>query len=152
MDAKSLQIRALCVTSNSVSDASVLSDLCLKRKNSRALLVTAPTIRSLPAKRSAGVEQFIIRPRKNARIRRGLVFEHRNAAVAACRRLGRSIWKRWTGHHRRSWVETKMNGIKKLGERVMPRTFERQLNEMHIRAAILHRFTELGLPQTAAAA
>lgn len=34
----------------------------------------------------------------------------------------------------------------------MPRTFERQVNELHIRAAILNRFTELGCPQTVAVA
>ena len=73
-------------------------------------------------------------------------------AIAACRRLGRSIWKRWIGYHRRCLVETKMNCIKRLGERVMSRTFERQVNELHIRAAILNRFTELGRPQTAAVA
>jgi hypothetical protein len=42
-----------------------------------------------------------------------------------------------------------MNCIKRLGERVMSRTFERQVNELHIRAAILNRLTELGRPQTA---
>ena len=94
----------------------------------------------------------IIPPRKNARMRKGDAFAHRNAAIAACRRLGRSIWKRWSGYHRRSLVETKMNCIKRLGERVMSRTFERQVNELHIRAAILNRFTELGCPQTVAVA
>jgi hypothetical protein len=34
-----------------------------------------------------------------------------------------------------------MNCIKRLGERVMSRTFERQVNELHIRAAILNRLT-----------
>ena len=45
-----------------------------------------------------------------------------------------------------------MNCIKRLGERVMSRTFERPVNELHIRAAILNRFTELGRPQTVAVA
>ena len=56
------------------------------------------------------------------------------------------------GYHRRSLVETKMSCIKRLGERVMSRTFERQVNELHIRVAILNRFTELGCPQTVAVA
>jgi hypothetical protein len=94
----------------------------------------------------------IIPARKNARARKGAVFGYRNAALDSCRRLGRSIWKRWIGDHRRSLVETKMNCIKPLGERVMSRTFECQVNELHIRAAILNRFTELGRPQTAAVA
>ena len=42
-----------------------------------------------------------------------------------------------------------MNCIKQLGELVMSRTFERQFNELHIRAAILNRFNELCRPQTA---
>ena len=45
-----------------------------------------------------------------------------------------------------------MHCIKRLGERVMSRTFERQVNELHIRAAILNKFTELGSPQTVAVA
>jgi hypothetical protein len=83
-------------------------------------------------------------------MRKGDAFAHRNAAIAACRRLGRKLWKNWSGYHRRSLVETKMHCIKRLGERVMSRTFERQVNELHIRAAILNRFTELGCPQTVA--
>lgn len=35
-----------------------------------------------------------------------------------------------------------------VSERVMLRTLERQVNELHIRAAILYRFTELGWLQT----
>ena len=76
----------------------------------------------------------------------------RNAAIPACRRFGRKLWKSWSGYHRRSLVETKMHCGKRPGERVMSRTFERQVNELHIRAAILNRFTELGYPQTVTAA
>ena len=138
IDAQTLQIRAICVTSNNVSDAAVLPDLLQQLPDHEAVIEYG----AIP----------IIPPRKNARIRKGSVFVHRNAAIAACRRLGRSIWKCWSGYHRRSLVETKMNCIKRLGERVMSRTFERQVNELHIRAAILNRFTELGRPQTAAVA
>ena len=53
---------------------------------------------------------------------------------------------------RRCLVETKINCIKRLGKRVISRTFERQVNELHIRAAILNSFTELGRPQTVAVA
>lgn len=42
--------------------------------------------------------------------------------------------------------------FKRLGEKVMVRTFERQLAELDIRASILNRFTKLGTPQTAAVA
>jgi len=79
----------------------------------------------------------IIPARKNARVRKGSTFVHRNAAIAAYKRLGRRIWKVWSGYHRRSLVEIKMSCIKRLGERVMARSFESQVNELHIRAAIL---------------
>lgn len=87
-------------------------------------------------------------PRKNARIRKGFAFAYRYVAIAVCRRLWRSIWKRWSGYYRRRLVETKMNCIKRLDERVMSRTSKRQVNELHIRAAILNRLTGLRLPLT----
>jgi hypothetical protein len=49
-------------------------------------------------------------------------------------------------------VETKMNCFKRLGEKVMARTFERQVAELNIRASILNQFTALGTSQTVAAA
>ncbi len=92
----------------------------------------------------------IIHPRKNARMRKGDTFAHRNAAIAACKRFGRKLWKSWSGYHRGSLVKTKMHCIKRLGKRVMSRTLDWQVNELHIRAAILNQFTELGRPQTVA--
>lgn len=45
-----------------------------------------------------------------------------------------------------------MNCFKRLGEKVMSRTLERQVTELNIQASILNQFTELGMPQTAAVA
>ena len=156
IDAQTLQIRAICVTSNNVSDAAVLPDLLQQLPEDEALeSLTGDGAYDTQPVYEAVIQRGavpIIPPRKNARIRKGDAFAYRNAALVACRRLGRRIWKVWSGYHRRSLVETKMNCIKRLGERVMSRTFERQVNELHIRAAILNRFTELGRPQTAAMA
>lgn len=85
-----------------------------------------------------------ILPGKNAWLRKGDAFAHRNAAIATFRRFGRKLWKNRSGYHRRSLVGTKMHCIKRLGERVMSRTFERQVNELYIRAAILNRFSADG--------
>ena len=148
LDADTLQIRAICVTSNNASGASVLSDLLeqLPADETPQSLIGDGFYDTQPAYEAVIRHGAIpiIPPHKNARSRNRAVFGYRNAAIAACRRLGRSIWKRWIGYHRRSLAETKMNCIKRLGERVMSRTFERQVNELHIRAAILNRFTELG--------
>lgn len=64
------------------------------------------------------------------------------------RKLGRAIWKKWSGYHRRSLVETKMGCFKRLGERVMPRDFDRQVTELQVRASILNRFSSLVTPRT----
>ncbi len=156
IDAQTLQIRTICVTSNDVGDAAVVADMLEQVPVDEALRSLTgdgayDTQAVYEALRQRGCTP-IIPPRKNARIRKGIAFAYRNAAIAACRRLGRKIWKIWSGYHRRSLVETKMNCIKRLGERVMSRTFERQVNELHIRVAILNRFAELGCPQTVAVA
>lgn len=156
IDAQTLQIRAICVTSNEISDAVVVADLLEQVPLNEAVLSltgdgaydTQPVHESVIQRGAVP----IIPPRKNARIRKGDAFAYRNTALAACRRLGRRIWKVWSGYHRRSLVESKMNCIKRLSERVMSRTFKRQVNELHIRAAIFNRFTELGRPQTVAMA
>ena len=92
----------------------------------------------------------IIPTRKNAKPwktnRRGA--EVRNDILHTTRRLGRAIWKKWSGYHWRSLVETKMRCFKLPGERVMARDLDRQVAELQVRAAVLNRFTRLGNPST----
>jgi len=49
-------------------------------------------------------------------------------------------------YHRRSLVETKMHCFKLLGQRAMVRTFDRQITELKVRAAIPNRFSQIGTP------
>ena len=70
----------------------------------------------------------------------------RNDILRTTCRLGRTIWRRWSGYHQRSLVETKMHCFKLLGERVRPRDFDRQVAELQIRPVILNRFTARGTP------
>lgn len=72
----------------------------------------------------------------------------RNEILHATRRLGRNIWRRSSGYHRRRLVETKMRRIKLMGMRVMERNFDRQVAELLVRAAILNCFTQLRTPET----
>lgn len=72
----------------------------------------------------------------------------RNETLRAIKRPGRTIWKKWSGYHRHSLVETKMHCIKLLSGRVMARTFDRQITELKVRAAILNRFSQIGTPNT----
>ena len=64
------------------------------------------------------------------------------------KRFGRTLWRKWSGYHRRSRVEAKMNCMKLLGQKLMSRDFDRQTAELQVRIAILNRFTALGIPVT----
>ncbi|MBO6152605.1 MAG: IS5/IS1182 family transposase, partial [Acinetobacter sp.] len=72
----------------------------------------------------------------------------RNELLRTVKRLGRTLWKKWSGYHCRSLVETKMHCIKLLGDKLSARSFDSQVNEIHARVAVLNRFTELGRPLT----
>ncbi len=68
----------------------------------------------------------------------------RNDILRATRRLGRTIWKRWSGYHVRSRAEAKMRCLKSFGERIASRDPDRQTAEIHIRIALINRFNALG--------
>jgi hypothetical protein len=93
----------------------------------------------------------VIPPRKNAKMWKPDTPEARarNEAVRSSKYLGRALWRRWSGYHRRSRVETKMHCVKLLGQRLSARDFNRQVAEIQIRAAILNGSTALGIPCTA---
>ena len=160
IDAKTLEIRAIEVTDNSVGDAPMLPELLAQIADGQEIgsvcadgAYDTKACHEAIAQRNA---QAIIPPRKNARLWKNKANKFgervRNEAVRACQRLGRKIWKQWSGYHRRSLVETKMHCFKRLGERVMARTFESQVTELQVRVELLNRFTQLGTPETVAMA
>jgi IS5 family transposase len=154
IDAETMEIRALEVTPNSVGDAPMLPALLGQIDPEEAVLSVsgdgAYDTKGCHEAIALRQAQAIIPVRKNARPwkenRSGAAV--RNEILRATERLGRAIWKRWSGYHRRSLVETKMRCVKLLGERVMARDFKRQVAELQVRAAILNRFTQLGTPET----
>ena len=87
-------------------------------------------------------------PRKNARPWKDkkLGSLERNELLKTVKHLGRTLWNKWSGYHRRSLVETKMHCIKLLGDKLSARSFDSQVNEIHARIAVLNKFTELGRP------
>ncbi|SEB10296.1 Transposase DDE domain-containing protein [Rubrimonas cliftonensis] len=74
----------------------------------------------------------------------------RNEALRVSSRFGRALWRRWSGYHRRSRAETKMQCMKLLGQRLMARDFDRQVAEIHIRITVLNGVTALGTSITKA--
>jgi hypothetical protein len=68
----------------------------------------------------------------------------RNETLRATRYFGRAFWKRLTGYHARSRIEAKMLCLKSFGDRIMAREPDRQTAEIHIRIALMNRFSGLG--------
>jgi len=154
IDEETLEVRAVKVTTSTVGDAPMLPELPNQ-------IPTDQTIGSVTADGAydtrrchdviaAGNAHAVIPLRKNAKpwkpTSAGAIA--RNEAVNASRHLGRAIWRRWSGYHRRSRVETKMHCVKLLGQSLMARDFDRQVAEIQIRVAVLNRYTALGIPVT----
>lgn len=92
-------------------------------------------------------------------IQRGLKFKaenslgskQRNDILLKMRSLGRKGWKKQSGYHRRSLVETQMFRWKKiLGAGLSSRKLVNQVVEARIKAKILNKFTSIGMPKTKA--
>ena len=158
IDEKTLEIRAAEFTASDVGDAPMLPELLKQiRPDQKIGSVTADgaydTRKCHDAVAARGAAA-IIPPRKNAKPWRpdtaGAVA--RNEALRASRRLGCTIWRRWSGYHRRSRAETKMHCVKLLGQRLSARDFHRQVAEFQVRVAVLNGFTTLGRPITEAVA
>lgn len=154
VDEATLEVRAVEFTGSGVGDAPVLPDLLNQISDDEPIAsVTADGAydtrgcRDAIANRSA---EAIIPPRRNAQPwkRDSPGAAGRNDALRTIKRLGRTIWRRWSGYHRRSRVEAKMNCMKLLGQKLMARDFDRQTAELQLRIAILNRYTALGIPVT----
>ena len=154
IDAETLQIRAIQLTTNNVSDSQVLGDLLDQIPQDEQIdsvytdgAYDTKQCRQVIADRQA---HAVIPPRKNAKPWKDTKTSslERNELLRTVKRLGRTIWKNWSGYHRRSLIETKMHCIKLLGDKLRARNFQNQVNEIHARVAVLNKFTDLGRPHT----
>ena len=154
IDAETLDIRALEVTTNAIGDAPVLPDLLAQIPADEKIGSVggdgAYDTRKCHTAIAARGAHAVIPVRRNGRPWKedGPGAAARNETMRAITRLGRTIWKKWSDYHRRSLVETKMHCFKLLGQRVASRTFDRQITELKVRAAILNRFSQIGTPNT----
>ena len=147
-----MQIRAIQLTTNNVSDSQVLGDL-LNQIPSDVEIDSVYTDGAYDTKLCRQViserhAHAVIPPRKNARPWKDkkLGSLERNELLKTIKRLGRTLWKKWSGYHRRSLVETKMHCIKLLCDKLSARNLQSQVNEIHARVAVLNKFTDLGRP------
>ena len=156
IDEETLEVRAVEITGSHIGDAPVLPDLLNQIPAHEQIgSVTADgaydTRKCHDAIADRGAHA-VIPPRKNAKPWKTLTdgAVARNEALRASKYLGRALWRRWSGYHRRSRVETKMHCVKLLGQRLMARDFDRQVAELQVRIAILNGYTALGIPVTEA--
>lgn len=154
IDDKTLEIRAAEFTTSDVGDAPMLPELLDQIPPEQEIgSVTADgafDTRKCHDAIAARGATAIIPPRKNARFWKpdtaGAIARNEILRTSKC--VGRTIWRRWSGYHRRSRVETKMHCVKLLGQRLAARDFDRQVAEFQVRVAILNGFTALGTPIT----
>ena len=154
IDEETLEVWAVQVTACNIGDAPMPPELLNQIPSDQDIgSVTADgayDTRKCHEAIAARDAHAVVPPRKNAKpwkpTSTGAIA--RNDAVNAQRYLGRTLWRCWSGYHRRSRVETKMHCIKLLGQSLMARDFERQVAEIQIRIAVLNRYTALGIPVT----
>jgi transposase len=156
IDEETLEIRAVEMTGSHIADAPVLPDLLGQNPEGQEIgSVTADgaydTRRCHDAIADRGAHA-VIPPRKNAKLWKTVTAGAiaRNEALRGAKYLGRALWRRWSGYHRRSRVETKMHCMKLLGQCLMARDVDRQVAELHVRIAVLNGYTALGIPVTEA--
>lgn len=156
VDPATHEIVAQKLTEANVHDSEAVPDLMKGLENQNLGNVYGdgayPTPKSLDAITAVG-GHAIIPPRTGTCIvkddpspgelqRNRLVRERRVAG-------GKKAWKRESGYHRRSLVETHMFRQKViLGEKLYNRCFKNQKTEARIRASILNRMTTQGMPRT----
>ena len=156
IDERTLEIRATEFTTSDVGDAPMLPGLLDQIPPDQEIgSITTDGAYDTRKCHEAIAQRgayAVIPPRKNAKSWRpdtaGAVA--RNEALRTSKRFGRTIWRRWSGYHRRSRAETRLHRVKLLRQRLTARDFDRQVAEFQVRVAVLNGFTALGRPVTEA--
>lgn len=154
MDTATGDVRAVAFTSSDKGDSPVLPDLLDQFPPDEQIgTVTGDGAFDTRRCHTAILERggtAVIPIRRNGRRWKedGPAAKARNDILRATQRLGRAIWKRWSGYHARSRIEARMRCLKSFGERIASRDPDRQTAEIHIRIALMNRFNTLGTAET----
>ena len=130
VDAQNGEICALEVTDNRTNDASVvpilLSQIPEKRTISSVTGDGAYDTRNCHEAIAQRGAKAVIPTRRNASFWRPDTpgYEARNETLRAVKRLGRTIWKKWSGYHKRSLSETKIHCFKLLADKVKSKSLQ----------------------------
>jgi hypothetical protein len=158
IDAESHEIRAVEMTDRRNGDGDILPDLLAQLPQEEQIASIsgdgAYDTRSVYEASAARKAVLLVPPRRNGKPWKTQTagVPERNETLRAIKHLGRRLWKRWSGYHRRSLAEKAMSRLKRLGERLAARDPARQVAEVQIRCAILNIFNRFGMPDTVALA
>ena len=151
IDADSQQITSAVVTDRDVVDPRVLPEL---------LKQVGPAIERIYADGAYDSRQCyraifkrkarpIIPPRKRSTFWQEEYLKDRNANLRQVQRLGLEGWKKRSGYHRRSLVETAFFRVKTIfSDKLRSRRDDTQATEVMVRCATLNRLTALGMPES----
>ena len=154
IDKTTMEVRAVEFDESSIGDAPILPGLLSQIPEGEPIAsVTADGAYDGRACRDAVVlrgAEAITPPRRNARLwkKDSPGAAPSNETLHTIRRFGRTLWRKWSSYHRRSRIETRMNCMKLLGQKLMSRDFDRQTTELQTRIAIFNSFTARGIPVT----
>ena len=132
IDEATVEVRAVEITDSTAGDAPMLPHLLSQIPADELIASVTPdsaydrrACRDAVARRGA---EAIVPPRRNAKPweRDSPGAAGRNEALRAIKRFDRTIWRKWSGYHRRSRIKTKMNCMKLLGQKLAARDFDRQ--------------------------
>ncbi len=151
MDAESHQLTAALITEKEVLDRTVLP-LLLDETEAEIEAVCADGAYDF-AVCYQSIKERAARPlipsRSDAVVRRKSPFEQRDENVRKIKKLGRRRWKKESGYHKRSLVETAFFRLKTIfTEKLKSRTMQRQQVEAKVRCLALNRMTGLGMPES----
>jgi hypothetical protein len=158
IDADSHEVRAVEMTDHRHGDGEIVPDLLAQLPKAERIGVISGDgtydTRGVCEASAAREAALVVPPRRNGKPwkARTTGAAERNESLRSIKRLGRRLWKCWSGYHRRSLAETAMSRLKRLGERLSARDPARQVAEVQIRCAILNTFNALGMPDTLARA
>jgi Transposase DDE domain len=151
MDAQSQQLTSALITNKDVVDPRVLPRL-LKQEAEPVECVTADgaydSRQCYRAIHERGA-RAVIPPRKGSTLWEDEYLQERNKNLRGVRKWGVKGWKKRSGYHRRSLIETAMFRLKAIfTDKLRSREVQRQRTETKIRCLALNRMTELGMPQS----
>lgn len=159
VDEKSGEIVAQTLTTNRQDDAGQVKPLLAQIKppieavGGDGAYDRRKVFDALAAPKQGAPMRPIIPPRKNAKIQQhGNTHAEplpRDETIRAIRKQGRRAWKKTSGYHRRSIVETHIGRYKQiLGDTLHARTLPNQQTEARLGCALLNRMLQLAKPES----